>query len=60
MKEMMMSEGVKLERTEIANGALDFLLARLESEIDELSERVETLFKNIKEMEKRNNAPLQD
>jgi hypothetical protein len=60
MKEMMMSEGVKLERTEIANGALDFLLARLESEIDELSERVETLFKNIKEMEKRNNAPVQD
>ena len=55
-----MSEGVKLERTEIANGALDFLLARLESEIDELSERVETLFKNIKEMEKWNNAPVQD
>lgn len=56
----MMSEEMKLEHTEIANGALDFLLARLESEIDELSERIETLFKNIKEMEKRNNAPVQD
>ena len=55
-----MSEEMKLERTEIANGALDFLLARLESEIDELSERIETLFKDIKEMEKRNSAPLQD
>ena len=56
----MMSEEMKVERTEIANGALDFLLSRLESEIDELSERVETLFKNINEMEKRNSAPVQD
>ena len=55
-----MNEEMKLERTEIANGALDFLLARLESEIDELSERIETLFKDIKEMEKRSNAPVQD
>jgi cell division protein FtsB len=60
MRGMMMSEEMKVERTEIANGALDFLLARLESEIDELSERVETLFKNINEMEKRNSAPFQD
>jgi hypothetical protein len=60
MRGMMMNEEMKLERTEIANGALDFLLARLESEIDELSERIETLFKDIKEMEKRSNAPVQD
>jgi len=50
-----MSEEIKLERTEVANGALDFLLARLKSEIDELDERVETLFENINELIKRNN-----
>jgi cell division protein FtsB len=53
---MMMSEEMKLERTEIANGALDFLLARLESEIDELDQRLNTLFKNINELKDRNNG----
>lgn len=51
-----MSEGNKLERTDIANGALDFLLARLQQEIDELDVRLETLFKNIKELERKNNG----
>jgi cell division protein FtsB len=56
MREMMMSEEIKLERTEVANGALDFLLARLQSEIDELDQRVETLFQNINELKERNNG----
>ena len=51
-----MSEEMKLERTEIANGALDFLLARLQSEIDELDQRIETLFQNINELQKRNDG----
>jgi prefoldin subunit 5 len=53
---MMMSEEMKLERTEIANSALDFLLARLQSEIDELDQRIETLFQNINELQKRNDG----
>jgi hypothetical protein len=56
MREMMMSDGMKLERTEVANGALDFLLARLQSEIDELDQRLETLFENINELKERNNG----
>ena len=52
----MMNEEIKLERTEVANGALDFLLARLQSEIDELDQRVETLFENINELKERNNG----
>jgi len=56
MREMMMNEEIKLERTEVANGALDFLLARLQSEIDELDQRVETLFENINELKERNNG----
>ena len=52
----MMSDGMKLERTEVANGALDFLLARLQSEIDELDQRLETLFENINELKERNNG----
>jgi prefoldin subunit 5 len=52
----MMSEEMKLERTEIANSALDFLLARLQSEIDELDQRIETLFQNINELQKRNDG----
>ena len=56
MKEMMMSKEVNLERTEVANGALDFLLARLQTEIDELDQRLETLFENINELQKRNSG----
>lgn len=56
MKGMTMSEGTKLERTEVANSALDFLLARLQSEIDELDQRIETLFKDINELQKRNHG----
>ena len=52
----MMSEEANLERTEIANGALDFLLARLQSEIDEVDQRLETLFKNINELKERNSG----
>jgi len=51
-----MSEGNKLERTDIANGALDFLLERLQQEIDELDQRLNTLFKNINELKDRNNG----
>jgi cell division protein FtsB len=32
----------------------DFLYARLQAEIDELSERIEALFKNINELKERN------
>jgi prefoldin subunit 5 len=53
---MMMSEEMKLERTDVANSALDFLLARLQSEIDELDQRIETLFQNINELQKRNDG----
>jgi hypothetical protein len=42
MKGMMMSEP-------------DFLYQRLQTEIDELSERMERLFKNINELKERNN-----
>jgi hypothetical protein len=56
MKGMMMSKEIKLERTDVANGALDFLLARLQTEIDELDKRLDTLFVNINELKKRNNA----
>jgi chromosome segregation ATPase len=56
MREMMMSEEIKLERTEVVNGALDFLLARLQSEVDELDQRVETLFEKINELKERNNG----
>jgi predicted nuclease with TOPRIM domain len=56
MKGMMMSKETKLERTEVANSALDFLLARLQSEIDELDKRLDTLFVNINELKKRNDA----
>ena len=52
----MMSEEANLERTEIANGALDFLLARLQSEIDEVDQRLETLFKNINELKEKNSG----
>ena len=52
----MMSKEMNLERTEVANGALDFLLARLQTEIDELDQRLETLFENINELKKRNNG----
>ena len=51
-----MSEEMKLERTDIANTALDFLLMRLQSEIDELDVRLEKLLLDIRELEKRNNA----
>ena len=51
-----MSRDTELERTEVANGALDFLLARLQSEIDELDQRIETLFMNINELNKRNDG----
>ena len=51
-----MSKEVKLERTEVANGALDFLLARLQSEIDDLDQRLEALFKNINELKERNSG----
>ena len=51
-----MSEEMKLERTDVANNALDFLLARLQSEIDELDQRIETLFQNINELQKRNDG----
>lgn len=51
-----MNDGIKLERTEIASSALDFLLARLQSEIDELDQRLETLFQNINELKERNNG----
>ena len=51
-----MSEEMKLERTDVANSALDFLLARLQSEIDELDQRIETLFQNINELQKRNDG----
>ena len=50
-----MSDGMKLERTEVANGALDFLLARLKSEIEELDQRLETLVEYINELKERNN-----
>ena len=56
MKGMTMSKETKLERTEVANSALDFLLARLQSEIDELDKRLDTLFVNINELKKRNDA----
>jgi peptidoglycan hydrolase CwlO-like protein len=56
MKGMMMSKETKLERTEVANSALDFLLARLQSEIDELDKRIDTLFVNINELQKRNDG----
>jgi peptidoglycan hydrolase CwlO-like protein len=52
----MMSKEIKLERTDVANSALDFLLARLQTEIDELDQQIETLFKNIRELQKRNDA----
>ena len=45
-----MNDEIKLERTEIASSSLDFLLARLKSEIDELDQRVETLFENINKL----------
>ena len=51
-----MNKETKLERTEVANSALDFLLARLQSEIDELDKRLDTLFVNINELKKRNDA----
>ena len=51
-----MNEEMKLERTDIANTALDFLLMRLQSEIDELDVRLEKLLVDIRELEKRNNA----
>lgn len=51
-----MSKEIKLERTDVANSALDFLLARLQTEIDQLDEQIETLFKNIRELQKRNDA----
>jgi chromosome segregation ATPase len=53
---MMMSEEIKLERTEVANDALHFLLTRLQTEIDELDQRLETLFENINELKKRNSG----
>jgi predicted nuclease with TOPRIM domain len=56
MKGMTMSKETKLERTEVANSALDFLLARLQSEIDELDKRLDTLFVNINELKKRNDG----
>jgi hypothetical protein len=56
MKGMMMSKEIKLERTDVANGALDFLLARLQTEIDELDKRLETLFVDINELKKRNDG----
>lgn len=56
MKGMTMSKKTNLERTEVANSALDFLLARLQSEIDELDKRLDTLFVNINELKKRNDA----
>lgn len=56
MKGMMMSKETKLEQTEVANSALDFLLARLQTEIDELDKRLETLFVDINELKKRNNG----
>jgi peptidoglycan hydrolase CwlO-like protein len=52
----MMSKEIKLERTDVANSALDFLLARLQTEIDQLDEQIETLFKNIRELQKRNDG----
>ena len=33
----------------------DFLYQRLQTEIDELAERMEVLFKNINELKERNN-----
>ena len=51
-----MSEDMKVERTDIANGALAFLLARLQAEIEELDVRLAKLFDDINELEKRNNA----
>ncbi len=51
-----MSKEIKLERTDVANSALDFLLARLQTEIDQLDEQIETLFKNIRELQKRNDG----
>ena len=51
-----MNKEIKLERTDVANSALDFLLARLQTEIDQLDEQIETLFKNIRELQKRNDA----
>ena len=45
-----MSDEIKLERTEIGNSALDFLLAKLKLEIDELDQRIETLFENINKL----------
>jgi len=56
MKGMTMNKETNLERTEVANSALDFLLARLQSEIDELDKRLDTLFVNINELQKRNDA----
>jgi hypothetical protein len=56
MKGMTMNKETKLERTEVANSALDFLLARLQSEIDDLDKRLNTLFVNINELKKRNDA----
>lgn len=49
----MMSEEIKKHG---ADGALDFLLARLQSEIDEVDQRLETLFKNINELKERNSG----
>lgn len=46
-----MSEEMKTEGTD---GALEFLLARLQSEIDEVDDRLETLFKKINELKARN------
>ena len=51
-----MNDGIKLERTDVANGALDFLLARLRSEIDEMDQRIEALFKNINELKEKDNG----
>lgn len=51
-----MNKGMKSKQTEGANGALDFLLARLQSEIDELDIRMEALFKDINELKEKGNG----
>jgi len=51
-----MSRDTEVERTEVANSALDFLLARLQSEIGELEVRMETLFKDINDLKERNDG----
>ena len=51
-----MNKEVRLERTEVADSAFDFLLSRLQSEIAELCERFEKICDQINELREKENG----